>query len=258
MKCKICNSTQRRLFCETILAKYNVEYFYCESCGFLQTEKPYWLSEAYSNAISCADTGLVKRNLEISRNLSILLYCLFGKSGHYIDFAGGTGLLVRLMRDIGFDFYWKDAYCQNIHAIGFDLKNNHTEYNAITAFELLEHLENPIETISEIMRTFNPKAIIFSTQTFTPPPPRNWWYYSFETGQHISFYQQKTLRKIAEKISLQYCQVSQLHIMTKKSLSFILPSILIKYFSFPTISILRRKLQSKTLFDHKTMLTNPK
>ena len=103
MKCKICDTECRQQFFRTILNKYQIAYFYCGACGFLQTEEPYWLEEAYESAIANADTGLVQRNIYLSRMLSTLLFFEFDRQGKYLDFAGGYGMLTRLMRDAGFD-----------------------------------------------------------------------------------------------------------------------------------------------------------
>jgi len=48
MKCKICSNETYNIFSAKILNKNNIKYFYCDYCGFLQTEEPYWLKEAYS------------------------------------------------------------------------------------------------------------------------------------------------------------------------------------------------------------------
>src|ERR1700721_2998341 len=61
--CKICEK-RSVYFGETeVLRKYCVRYFRCESCGFMQTEAPYWLEEAYSSAIAKQDVGAMERNL---------------------------------------------------------------------------------------------------------------------------------------------------------------------------------------------------
>ena len=41
--------------------KYDVKYFLCGNCGFVFTEEPYWLNEAYKSAINISDTGIVTR-----------------------------------------------------------------------------------------------------------------------------------------------------------------------------------------------------
>ena len=58
MRCNICNTDMSFIFNKNILNKYNVRYFYCPKCGYLTTEEPFWLKEAYSNAIAITDIGL--------------------------------------------------------------------------------------------------------------------------------------------------------------------------------------------------------
>jgi hypothetical protein len=41
MKCKICNYETKSIFTAKILNKYNAKYYYCDHCGFLQTEELY-------------------------------------------------------------------------------------------------------------------------------------------------------------------------------------------------------------------------
>lgn len=72
-KCNICNSDMKSIFTAKILSKYNIEYFHCAHCGFLQTENPFWLEEAYSESINASDTGYMQRNIILSQKLTILL-----------------------------------------------------------------------------------------------------------------------------------------------------------------------------------------
>ena len=89
MKCKICNTNTRNIFSAKILNTNNIKYFYCDYCGFLQTEEPYWLKEAYTNPISIIDTGIMSRNISSSKITAVILYFLFNKFGKFLDFAGG-------------------------------------------------------------------------------------------------------------------------------------------------------------------------
>lgn len=217
-KCTLCSSPTNFVFDRIILNQYNVSYFYCDNCGLLQTEQPYWLDEAYGNAIADGDTGLVYRNINTSWKLASILFFLFEKDGKYLDLAGGYGMLTRLMRDLGFDFYWSDIYCQNILAKGFELANTEPPFNAIAAFEVLEHVHNPLEFIKESLARAQASTIIFSTELFsgTPPDPSQWEYYAFEEGQHISFYQIQTLKFIADKLSLNFYSHGHFHILTDR------------------------------------------
>ena len=254
--CPVCGSGRSRAFEETVLGKYPVSYYLCEACGLLQTEEPYWLDEAYGEAIAITDTGIVQRNIRIARKLSSLLYVFAEKSCRGADVAGGYGLLVRLMRDYGFNFYWDDKYCKNVLARGFEADIAGGEFGVVTAFEVLEHLDNPLSFISESLERYRASIFVFSTLTYESDrvPERDWWYYSFATGQHICFYTKETLRTIAERLGLHFYSYGDLHVMSKSRL----PRWLVCVALGPAANLLsvlaRRRLGSKTFADHTYMM----
>jgi hypothetical protein len=259
LKCTLCGGDRQHHFTQRILNKYDVDYFYCDHCGFLQTEQPHWLDEAYGNAIADADTGLVGRNIGISKKLATVLFFLFKKDGKYLDIAGGYGMLTRLMRDIGFDFYWSDPYCQNALSRGFELSTTKPPFTAITAFEVLEHVYNPLEFIREAFSQSQASTIIFSTELFSisPPAPSDWYYYLPETGQHISFCQMKTLQFIADTLSLKLYSHQDFHILTnEKSLTQSMWALLTSHAARVTSLYVKLAMRSKskTMLDHHKML----
>lgn len=220
MQCKVCHDAMHQVFSALVLHKHKVAYYRCTTCGLIQTEKPYWLDEAYSDAIAMGDTGLVSRNISIALRLAPLLQLIAGRGGRYLDVAGGYGMLVRLMRDFGFDYWWYDKYCANLLAKGFEATDASAPYAAVTAFEVLEHVEDPCVFIAETMRQHGCDTLIFSTELYvgeTAPLP-TWWYYAFEGGQHISFFQRRTLEKMAERLSLHFATVRGIHILSRRRL----------------------------------------
>lgn len=219
-ECVICRAQMKEAFSATVLGQYNVQYLFCDSCGHLRTETPYWLDEAYSAAISAADTGIVWRNQQLADLVTATLYRHFGTNGAYLDAAGGTGLFVRLMRDIGFDFRWEDKYCENQFARFFEDDGKFDEYAGVTAFEVLEHVPEPLDFLQSLLaRTRRNKLILFTTELYEgAPPPRDWWYYAFPTGQHISFYQHKTLAFMAQRLNLEFSSANGLHIFSQKAI----------------------------------------
>jgi len=218
MKCKICNSETKSFFTRKVLKKYDVQYFSCSNCGFIFTENPYWLDEAYESAITKVDTGILWRNNLLSKQVSIILFYLFDKNAKFLDYAGGLGIFTRLMRDIGFDFYWDDLYSKNELSRGFEY-DKCLNINAITSFEAFEHFENSINEIEKMLE-ISPN-IIFSTELQPKPNPNpdEWWYYLFDTGQHINFYSIKTLQYLAQTYGLYFYSLGWIHIFSKKKLN---------------------------------------
>ncbi|MGE2816614.1 class I SAM-dependent methyltransferase [Mycobacterium heidelbergense] len=195
------------MFTHKILGKYDCKYYFCDSCGGLQTEEPYWLDEAYASPVAAADTTMLWRNLYLARAMSVLLFFLFDRGGRYLDAAGGYGVFTRLMRDVGFDYYWTDKYSPNLTAQGFEADAGPgAPYTAVTAFEVMEHLTDPVAFVAELLETTGTDTIVFTTELFAgePPPTEEWMYYAFATGQHITFYQKRTLELIGQRFGMDF------------------------------------------------------
>lgn len=231
MKCKICFSYVHKFSTAIILKKYPIDYFRCHSCGFVQTEEPFWLSEAYEDAIALADVGLVQRNLRRVPIVRALIAAFFRADGKFIDYGGGYGLLVRLMRDAGFDFCRNDRHCANLLARGFEAEPEvNRGYELLTAMELFEHLADPIAEIQTMLGYS--RSIFFTTLLLPEPAPRpeEWWYYAVDQGQHISLYTRKSLQVIADRFGLSLVTdgVSR-HLLTERPVSPLLFSAVSKY-----------------------------
>lgn len=251
MKCKICGKDSNYIFNAIVLHKYKINYFYCPNCHFLQTENPYWLPEAYQNPINESDTGILVRNLHLYKKVSVLISFLYNSSGTFLDYAGGYGLFVRLMRDVGFDFYWYDKYAENIFAKGFNIKlNGNLQFDLITCFETFEHFDSPKEEIEMLLtKTEN----LFFTTLLLPQPtpqPTDWWYYGLDHGQHISFFTQATFNFLAKKYNyFYYTNGNNLHFFSKKNKNPLAIKILLKNANY-LFFFIKRKLTSKTWSDH--------
>jgi len=70
-----------------------------------------------------------------------------------LDYGGGHGVFVRIMRDFGFDFRWSDCYATNIYARGFE-GDVHLRHELVTAFEVFEHL---VDVRAELAALFEPR-----------------------------------------------------------------------------------------------------
>ena len=256
MKCRICkNNSLKNIFHHKILNKYNVGYYFCDKCGFIQTEKPFWLEESYKNSIDISDAGYYYINIIFARKTWILFVFLFGFKGEYLDYAGGYGLFTRMMRDFGLDFYNYDKYTKNIFSSGFDYNNQ--KIKAISCFECFEHLENPIEEIAKILSIS--KNLLFSTLLFSDKniPGSDWWYYAFDHGQHISFYSIKTLKYIAKENNVfLYSNKKNIHLFLERKVSNFLFILLLKIGVFPWDIFYRLFVKSKTYSDYRYLKNN--
>lgn len=246
-------------FAAKVLHKHLAQYEVCYGCGFLRAHEPYWLDEAYSSAIAAADTGLVARNVSLAEKLAGALYWAMGERGEcqYLDVAGGYGMLTRMMRDMGFNFFWSDKYCENLLARRFEYQPGLGACCAVTAIEVLEHLVDPAAFIKDALTFAGADALLFTTELYegSPPDPGAWWYYTFATGQHIGFFQRRTLQVLGARLGMQLASANGLHVLSKSPVNERLLALATgRWASRVAPWWIRRHLGSKTMSDHQMML----
>lgn len=221
MECPICKEKGRAIFQGKIMGKYEIQYYQCRNCAFVYTERPYWLEESYLDSITSVDTGIMSRNVDNVLAANVLLKNFFSCDKVFLDYGGGYGIFTRMMRDIGYNWLWQDKFSENYLARGFEYKNRQ-KIELITAFELFEHFDRPIEEMEYLFKISD--SILFSTLLYDDGNKYkkfgDWWYYVPETGQHISFYSKITLEYIAKKYNVNYYKINDaLHLFTTKKLN---------------------------------------
>jgi hypothetical protein len=197
--CKVCDSSSRPFGTGRVLGRHDVRYFRCETCGFVQTEPPYWLDEAYGTALIRADVGAAQRNIALAALTQAVIQQFFRADRRFLDYGGGYGLFVRLMRDRGFDFRWHDRYAQNLLSRGFEAAAQSDGFELVTAFEVLEHLVDPVREVAEMLRRGD--SVLCTTQILpaSSPKPGEWWYYTLSGGQHVSLFTLEALHRLAAR-----------------------------------------------------------
>jgi len=201
-ECVLCSALLEPFADGTVLGSRPVSYARCTSCRSVFLPEPTWLDEAYSSAISALDVGLLERCIQLANVTTALIAAEHLSRGTFLDFAGGYGTLTRLMRDRALDFRHDDPLCENIFAHGFDGSLDQ-RYDLITAFEVLEHLADPVTTLAPVAAMTD--FLLVTTQVLPEPAPRpgEWDYFAEDTGQHITFYTVDGLRALGKALGFE-------------------------------------------------------
>jgi hypothetical protein len=215
-KCRLCGAETKVHFTDVVLRKYACQYLLCDSCGSLQTERPYWLEEAYSSgSIADSDTGVFLRGMD---NLCVLYISawLLGmpKRAQVLDFGGGNGLLCRMLRDVGFDARLSDQYARNEIARGFD--DLGATPDILCSFEVAEHFPDPSVGMAAILGR-GANVCLIGTETYRGQD-KNWWYISPQSGQHVFFYSPAGMQILADRHGYVYERVGSKHFFLKRPL----------------------------------------
>ena len=168
-------------------------------------------------------------------------------------------MLTRLMRDKGFDFYWSDKHATNLFAQGFEHKDGAT-YDGVTAIEVLEHTEDPMVFLSSLSQLSPSRTVIFTTELCASPPPspEEWWYYGLSTGQHIAFFQERTLEAISARLGVRYMRAGALHVFSAQLPSTVLARVASSRLSVFVDFLARKRLGSKVVTDHELVVERQK
>jgi hypothetical protein len=220
--CRLCGAPTRAAFRARLLS-HEIQYYSCGGCGSLQTERPYWLEEAYEAAArSTLDTGAANRILDCCA-LTVAVRRLFGCRGKVLDFAGGEGLLCRLLRDLGIDAYTQDKYATVTFGKGFTAELDRS-FETVTAFEVFEHFVDPAAEFAPLFDA-GPKVILATTQLYTGQGP-GWRYLSPETGQHVFFYAEGAVRAVARHAGYEAFIASNFLLFSREPISRVQRSLL--------------------------------
>jgi len=249
--CRACGEHARYLWSGQVL-DLQVRYFECRQCGYVQTESPHWLERAYAAAINDSDTGMMKRNIRNAQVVLTTLAMLGKTNGSVVDYAGGYGILVRLLRDKGVNALRMDRFCENLLARGFDytLHAQVEKPSLVTAFEAFEHFSEPRKELKEML-TISHNVLLSTELIADPAPPHDqWWYYGREHGQHVGFFRYRTLVHLAQAHGKYLVSDRRsLHLITAQPVNPLVWKAFLK--SKAVLQhLLRFKLESKTWSDH--------
>jgi hypothetical protein len=221
VKCGLCGSIAQKVFTNLILGEPH-NYYECISCQSLMNSNPTWLDKAYQENISIYDTGVIFRNFNNFVICREIINQLSDKNV-ILEFAAGSGILTRMLRDTGIEAYATDAHNKPSLAGSFTVDSIDDFYKLqpnfekiILAFEVFEHFIDPKGSINDIFR--NKPAVVISSTEIYKGQDSNWSYLIPFSGQHVFFYSYKSLVDIAEKYGYQLVAEGGYQVFVKKEL----------------------------------------
>ena len=197
LACRLCRAPATFLYTQTLLGRLPVRYWRCPRCDLIETDAPTWLDEAYQSALSALDTGALERSASMLRLTALLAAAVkLPHDAACLDWGAGHGVFVRMARDAGMNFFGTDRYAQQLYARGYEADLSR-RYTLVTAFEVWEHF---VDVEEELARLFAvaPDYVLVGTVLHEGPAP-GWWYFMAETGQHVCFFSERTMRHVAER-----------------------------------------------------------
>jgi len=195
--CKICSSKTKTIFDQ----QYNQNYYYCPCCEFIFLDERKIISPEQEKALyefhnnSPDNQGYVNMFQDF---IAQAISPYKSQINTALDFGSGPGpVLAKLLQQEGFDvdIYDKHFAPEKVYA--------NKKYDLITATEVFEHLQEPMETLKLLKSLLNPNGILAIMTLFhnnNEEDFKKWWYRRDST--HICFYTPKTFQVMGDKLGL--------------------------------------------------------
>ena len=202
--CKICARETALLRDE----KFKIDYYFCSYCEYISCdetaivppEQELTLYRQHNNTLE--NEGYVNM-FKAFMKIAVDPYAAHIKAA--LDFGSGPGpVLAALLRQKGYDVDIYDLYFAPEKV--FENKS----YDLITATEVFEHLQDPLQTARLLKDHLNNPGILAIMTMFHPGDGasfNNWWYRHDPT--HISFYRPKTFTVLAGLLGLKVLTFDQ-------------------------------------------------
>jgi 2-polyprenyl-3-methyl-5-hydroxy-6-metoxy-1,4-benzoquinol methylase len=173
--CLLCGSQQNKVFAEVESFGFPLVYYQCENCGLIyqspqssQAADPDFYAETYRKIYQSTDEPTSK-DLWVQEQralalVKILQTALDNPPQRALDIGASTGILLESIRNaFGSDVVGVepgDAYRRHAQTRGIEmyatldeiLENNLPQFDLISMIHVLEHLPDPISTLSTIRK----------------------------------------------------------------------------------------------------------
>lgn len=215
--CRLCGADSSKEFEATVLDKYSVSYYRCGKCRSLQTEKPYWLNEAYPDAVSSFDPDYLDRGLRVAELILAMCVILGLKSDAIVlDYGAGAGITTQRLRDFGLRSYAYDALTKNIFNPKLEWASQ-GHPSVLVASELFEHFPEPKSDVDAIFN-LKPDYLVVMT-CLNRGEGGDWGYLGREHGQHVFFFSPAAMAMLAKKYDYRLMSLHDVNILYKPVIS---------------------------------------
>lgn len=209
--CLVCKSGELRP-----LPKYTKHGLVkCKVCGFVfcgeipsdQTLNEHYKNYSYTKEITCSPlTKLSYQNL--LKELEP-----YRKNNKILDVGCGRGFFLETAREMGWEVYGTEfsaTACQLLRDKNITIAEgvlstnsfNNVQFDVITSFEVIEHINNPIEEVEKFYEILRPNGLLY----ITTPNFNSYLRYILKAEynvitypEHLSYYTKKTLGKLLVK-----------------------------------------------------------
>ncbi len=208
--CPVCGTgALHHKFAHVVLEQHHADYSECAECGSLVIPEIDWLADAYSEERVDPDSGTAQRSVICNLFIRAMQHVGLVRGGaRVLDFGAGSGLLVRLLRDQGFDAWGVDKHASMAVARNWQLETVEDEKagraDVVVAIEVFEHLVDPCEVLQGMVRVLADNGMILLRTTLYDAArhDEHWYYLAVAGGQHITFYSREGVRRLAERCGL--------------------------------------------------------
>lgn len=216
-KCPLCRKNE---FFNNQFRVKNKLYGLCKYCGLIQLNKEYLINnyeeknryKLHNNSITNEKYTNYLKNI-----IHTIIKPYLKKDDYILDFGSGPEpVLSELLK--------KDGY-RNVYVYDKYFSDNKSafnrNYNAITAIEVIEHVININDIISNLCRRLKKDGyLIIKTNFYNNTDFVNWWYVQDIT--HVTFLSHKTLKYLADFYNMNIISISESSVILKKLNSYII------------------------------------
>lgn len=134
---------------------------------------------------------------------------LVGSQPRLLDFGCGSGNFLKMAALFGFDTVGVDRSAARRKIAGFEIANDLNEiegdFDIITMFEVLEHLDNPLDVLTQLIKRLRPTGIFVVEVpdcTGVSEISTEYAYRKIHPLEHINAFEPHTLIKMLQRVGL--------------------------------------------------------